>query len=90
MPCLTEVRLRSAKLREKPYKLYDERGLFLLVNPGADNHRGRLWRFKYRYANTENFLSLGHYPLVTLKRAREKRNEARRLKRHSRAYSLVF
>jgi hypothetical protein len=42
MPLLTEVRLRSAKPREKPYKLFDELGLFLLVMPNADQHKGRL------------------------------------------------
>lgn len=76
MPLLTEVQLRSAKPREKAYTLFDERGSFLLVTPGADHHRGWLWRFKYRYANTEKLLSMGQYPLVTLKRAREKRDEA--------------
>ena len=40
---------------------------------------GWLWRFKYRYAQAEKALPLGNYPLVSLKRAREKRDEARRL-----------
>jgi hypothetical protein len=51
----------------------------LLINPGADGYRGRLWRLKYCYANVEKLLSLGSYPDVSLKRAREKRDEARRL-----------
>jgi integrase len=79
MPLLTEVRLRSAKPREKPYKLFDELGLFLLVMPNADRHKGRLWRLRYHYGKAEKLLSLGSYPDVPLKRAREKRDEARRL-----------
>jgi hypothetical protein len=75
---LAEVRLRSAKPREKPYKLFDELGLFLLVMPNADRHKGRLWRLRYHYGKSEKLLSLGSYPDVPLKRAREKRDEARR------------
>ena len=79
MPALTELQIRAAKPREKPYKLFDERGLYLLVTHSADSYRGRLWRLRYRYAKTEKLLSLGNYPDVSLKRAREKRDEARRL-----------
>jgi integrase len=75
MPSLSEARIRSAKPRERPYKLYDERGLFLLVTPTG----GRLWRLRYRIGNLEKLISLGAYPDVPLKRAREKRDEARRL-----------
>jgi integrase len=79
MPALTELQIRAAKPREKAYKLFDERGLYLLITPGADSYRGRLWRLRYRYAKAEKLLSLGNYPDVSLKRAREKRDEARRL-----------
>lgn len=79
MPTLTELGIRSAKPREKPYKLFDERGLFMLVMPGADAYSGRLWRLRYRYRKVEKLLSLGSYPDVPLKRAREKRDEARRV-----------
>jgi integrase len=79
MPNLSAVRVRDAKPREKPYKLFDERGLYLLVNPGADQYKGRLWRLRYRYGGAEKLLSFGNYPDVSLKRAREKRDEARRL-----------
>ena len=79
MPLLTEVRLRSAKPREKPYKLFDELGLFLLVMPNADRHKLPLWRLRYHYGKSEKLLSLGSYPDVPLKRARENRDEARRL-----------
>jgi len=72
---LTETQIRAAKPGEKPYKLFDERGLFLLVSPDG----GRWWRFKYRLEGREKGLSLGIYPDVPLKRARERRDEARRL-----------
>jgi hypothetical protein len=69
------TRIRAAKPAEKPYKLFDERGLFLLVTPAG----GRLWRLRYRIAGVEKLLALGAYPDVPLKRAREKRDEARKL-----------
>jgi hypothetical protein len=72
---LTEAAIRNAKPRQKPYKLFDERGLFVLVVPTG----GRLWRFRYRHGGKEKLLSLGAYPDVALRRAREKRDEARRL-----------
>lgn len=72
---LTDVEIRSAKAVDKPLKLFDGGGLFLLVNPNGS----RWWRFKYRYEGKERGLSLGVYPDVTLKRARAGRDEARRL-----------
>ena len=72
---LNDTRVRNAKSREKTFKLYDERGLFLLVTPTG----GRLWRFKYSIHDREKQLALGAYPDVTLKRAREKRDAAREL-----------
>jgi integrase len=71
---LTEVAVKAAKPREKPYKLADARGLYLLVSQTG----ARLWRLKYRQDGVERLLSLGAYPDVSLKRAREKRDEARR------------
>jgi integrase len=75
MPTLNESRIRASKPREKPYKLFDERGLFMLLTPSG----GRLWRLRYRYGGVEKLLTLGPYPDVSLKRAREKREDARRL-----------
>ena len=72
---LTDTAIRNAKLGEKPKKLYDERGLFLLVQPSG----GKLWHLKYRYLGNEKKLSLGRYPDVSLKVARERRDEARAL-----------
>ena len=70
---LTDTAIRSAKPREKPYKMGDSGGLFLLVQPSG----GRLWRFKYRVDGREKKLAIGTYPDVTLAEARRKRDEAR-------------
>ncbi len=75
MPAVSELKIRNAKPRERAYKIFDERGLFLLVTPTG----GRLWRLRYRIGNLEKLISLGAYPDVPLKRAREKRDDARRL-----------
>ena len=74
MSTLTELQIRAAKPAEKAYKLHHERGLFMLVTPAG----GRLWRFKYRHGGVEKLLTLGAYPDVSPKRAREKRDDARR------------
>lgn len=71
---LTDPKVRNARPLEKPYKLYDGRGLFLQVVPEG----GRLWRFRYRFDNKEKLLALGGYPDVSLKDARERRDEARK------------
>jgi integrase len=72
---LNDTKVRTVKSRVKAFKLSDERGLFLLVTPAG----GRLWRLKYRVQGREKLISLGAYPDVTLKRAREKRDAARKL-----------
>jgi hypothetical protein len=74
---LTPSAVSNAKPQAKPYKLADERGMFLLVQPSG----AKWWRFKYRRPGThkENLLSLGTFPDVSLRRAREKRDDARRL-----------
>jgi integrase len=75
MPALSEMKIRAARPKERAYKLFDERGLFMLVTPTG----GRLWRFRYRLGGVEKLLTLGAYPDVLLKRAREKREDARKL-----------
>jgi integrase len=71
---LTDTAIRNAKAADKPYKLADEKGLFLLVNPTG----GKWWRLKFRVGGKEKLLSLGVYPDVTLKEARDKRDTARK------------
>ena len=58
-----------------PYKLFDERGLFLLVTPAG----GKWWRLRYKFDGKEKLLSLGVYPDVGLKDARARRDDARKL-----------
>src|SRR5258708_6693235 len=72
---LTEIAVRNAKARAKPVRLFDSRGLYLEIAPSG----GKWWRFKYRFTEKEKRLSLGVYPEVSLKAARAKRDEARRL-----------
>ena len=75
MPALSEAKIRASRPKERAYKIFDERGLFMLVTPTG----GRLWRFRYRMGGVEKLLTLGAYPDVPLKRAREKREDARKL-----------
>ena len=74
---LSPSAVHNAKAQAKPYKLADERGMYLLVRPDG----ARWWRFDYRRPVTgkRNTLSLGTYPDVSLKQARERRDEARKL-----------
>lgn len=72
---LTDTAVRNAKSKEKDRKPFDGGGLFLLVKPNG----ARYWRFKYRFHGREKLLALGVYPDVTLKSARDKRDDARKL-----------
>jgi integrase len=72
---LTDTAIKAAKPAAKGYKLFDERGLYLLVKPNG----GRLWHLKYRVDGREKVLSLGVYPDLSLAKARERRDEARGL-----------
>lgn len=77
MPPLTDLALKRAKPTDKNQRLYDTGGLYLEISPAG----GRWWRMKYRRPTTgkENRLAFGVYPTVSLARARERRDEARRL-----------
>lgn len=71
---LTDTATKNARPGSKPLKLADERGLYLLVNPNGS----KLWRLKFRFGGKEKLLALGAYPDVSLKAARDRREEARR------------
>ena len=71
---LTVVEVKSAKPKEKAYKLSDERGLYLLINPNGS----KLWKLKYSFAGIEKKLSLGAFPAVSLSDVRNQRDEARK------------
>ena len=72
---LSELKIKNKKPADKPFKLFDERGLFLLVNPSGSKY----WRFKYRFSGKEKLLAFGVYPDVSLAEARYRRDQARKL-----------
>ena len=72
---LTDAIIRNTKPKDKPFKLTDGGGLYLLVNSTGS----RLWRLKYRVGGLEKKLALGAYPEVSLREAREKAVEARKM-----------
>ncbi len=71
---LSDIKVKSAKSKKKPYKLNDGQGLFLQIAVNG----GKWWRFKYRFDNKEKLISLGTYPEISLVDARERRDEARK------------
>jgi len=72
---LTDILVRNAKPGPKAIRLKDERGLYLEVAPTG----GKLWRLRYWIGSKENRISLGRYPDISLREARERRDEARKL-----------
>jgi integrase len=70
---LSELAVRKATPREKPYKLADGGGLYLQVMPSG----AKYWRMKYRYMEREDRLALGVYPQVTLANARKEAAKAK-------------
>ena len=72
---LTNLSIQAAKPTDKALKLFDGRGLYLLVSPNGSKG----WRFKYRLQSKEKLLSLGTYPEVSLADARERLEECRKL-----------
>jgi len=72
---LTDTAARTAKPREKLYRMADAAGLCLEVTPSGS----KLWRFRYRFGGKAKMMGLGAYPTITLAKARERREDARRL-----------
>ncbi|AGH74725.1 tyrosine-type recombinase/integrase [Edwardsiella piscicida] len=72
---LNARQVEASKAKDKPYKLADGGGLYLLVNPNGTKY----WRLKYRVAGKEKLLAVGVYPNVTLADARVKREDAKRV-----------
>lgn len=77
---LTELTCKNAKAKDKPYKLPDEKGLYLLVQPSTvpGKKPGKWWRLRYTFQGKETTLSLGVYPEVGLKEARDRREDIRK------------
>ncbi|WP_245911069.1 Arm DNA-binding domain-containing protein [Neisseria iguanae] len=65
--------IKNAKPKDKPYKLADGKGLFLLITPAG----GKLWRLKYCFDSKEKLLSIGKYPAIALVEARAAADEVR-------------
>ncbi len=72
---LTVIACKNAKPKEKPYKLADGGGLYLLIKPNG----AKYWRMKYRYLGTEKLMALGIYPALSLVEARAARDKAKKL-----------
>lgn len=71
---LNDKQIKAAKVAEKDFKLADEKGLFLLVTKSGS----KLFRMKYRFLGKEKKLSFGSYPDVSLRQARDRRDEAKK------------
>lgn len=71
---LTDAGIRKTKPTDKPQKLTDDGGLYLLLNPNGS----RWWRYKYRFEGKEKLLSLGTYSETSLADAQEKHDSARK------------
>jgi len=71
---LTRIKIESVKPSSKRQRIFDGRGLYLEIAPSG----GRWWRFKYRFAGKEKRISLGVYPEIGIKEARERRDDARK------------
>jgi integrase len=78
MPLTDRSIQTKAKPTDRAFKLFDAHGLFLLVKPNG----GRYWRLQYRIAGKQKLLALGVYPEVSLKEARDKQADARKLLRN--------
>ncbi|WP_297838619.1 integrase arm-type DNA-binding domain-containing protein [Pseudomonas sp.] len=72
---LSDTTIRTAKPKEKLYRLSDTNGLCLEVTQNGS----KLWRYRYRFSGSAKMLALGSYPAITLARARQLRDEARQL-----------
>jgi hypothetical protein len=72
---LSTAKIQKATAQKKTVRLFDGRGLYLEIAPTGS----RWWRFKYRFAGKEKRISIGVYPDVGLKKARDRRDEMRKL-----------
>lgn len=82
---LTFAQIKAAKPKDKIYKLSDGNGLFLQVNPNG----GKWWRWRYRFAGKEKMLSLGVFPEVSLRDARDDCGAKRKILRAGKDPSAI-
>jgi len=76
---LTDLQIRNAKPKEKPYKLSDGEGLYLLVTPKGQKY----WRRKYRFNGKEKTFAMGVYPDATGPEARKAARAAKEKQKHA-------
>jgi integrase len=72
---LTDYKIKSMEKKEKAYRVADNEGLVLEVRPTGC----KFWRFRYRFFGKPNLLTIGKYPAVSLKEAREQRDKAKEI-----------
>ncbi len=72
---LSDLKVRKLKPKDKPYKISDMEALYILVNPSGS----KLWKMDYSFEGKRKTMSFGKYPAVTLKKARQRKDEAREL-----------
>ena len=82
---LSTFACKSAKPADRPYKVADSGGLYLLVKPNGS----RLWRYDYRHAGKRKTAAFGAFPEVALTEARERRDDARKMLRNGTDPSLA-
>ena len=78
---LTAIEIKNAKPKDKPQKLTDGDGMYLLIQPNS----AKYWRLDYRFAGKRKTLALGMYPETSLLNARDRRNDARKYWQTSRS-----
>ena len=72
---LTDAKIRTLKATDKPYKVSDSHGLYLLVKPSGSRH----WYLKYRISGKESRIALGAYPAISQSDARQQREGIRKM-----------
>ena len=72
---LTDAKIRTLKPSDKPFKVSDSHGLYLLVKPGGSRH----WYLKYRISGKESRIALGAYPAISQSDARQQREGIRKM-----------
>ncbi|MEK8973734.1 tyrosine-type recombinase/integrase [Escherichia coli] len=72
---LTDAKIRTLKPSDKPFKVSDSHGLYLLVKPGGSRH----WYLKYRISGKESRIALGAYQAISLSDARQQREGIRKM-----------
>lgn len=75
MSKLSAVVVRNAKVKEKPYKLNDGKGLYFHVS----NSGRKTWRYRFKIGGKESTFVLGEFPQLSLENARKERIDAREM-----------